>query len=204
MAFFIEQIPLAVVQLALVVGSKHFLYEAKASMKVIVGSLNPIKIAAVKQSFHRHWPDVQVTGTAVDTGVSEMPKSDKECIAGATNRAQAALQLSDAEFGVGLEGGVNPEPHGLMLVGWVVIVRSDGTESIGCTAKNPLPKTLADRILAGEELGPVMDDVLSDHNTSQKGGASGALTAGLVQRQDKFAMAVAYALAPFVAPEFYS
>jgi len=172
-------------------------------MKVIVGSLNPIKIASVKQSFQRHWPDVQVSGAAVDTGVSAMPKSDEECIAGATNRARAALRLSDNEFGVGLEGGVNPEPHGLMLVGWVVIVRRDETKSIGCTAKIPLPKKLADRILNGEELGPVMDDVLSDHNTSQKGGASGALTAGLVPRQDKFAMAVAYALSPFVAPELY-
>ena len=125
------------------------------------------------------------------------------CRVGAINRAKLALKNSDTDFGVGLEGGVNPETSGLMLLGWVAIVHRDGRESVGCTCKIPLPKVLADRVLAGEELGPVMDDVLQEKHTKHKGGASGALTEGLVMRQDKFAMAVAYALAPFVAPEFY-
>jgi inosine/xanthosine triphosphatase len=172
-------------------------------MQVVVGSTNPIKVAAVEVSFLRQWPSAKVVGSAVETGVSEMPMSDEECVSGARNRARLALQQSDAEFGVGLEGGVNPEASGLMLLGWVAIVHRDGQESVGCTAKIPLPKLLAVRILAGEELGPVMDDVLGEKHTAQKGGASGALTNGLVMRQDKFAMAVAYALAPFVAPEFY-
>jgi inosine/xanthosine triphosphatase len=113
------------------------------------------------------------------------------------------MEQLETEFGVGLEGGVNEEAAGLMLLGWVVILNRDGTESVACTAKIPLPKMLAERILSGEELGPVMDEVLSETDTAKKGGASGALTAGLVMRQDKFQMAVAYALAPFVAPQFY-
>ena len=132
-----------------------------------------------------------------------MPMSDQECLDGARNRAIAARDALDADFGVGLEGGVNPEPAGLMLLGWVVIVARDSVESVACTAKIPLPELLARRIMAGEELGPVMDDILKVTGTAKKGGASGALTAGLVMRQDKFEMAVAYALAPFVAPQFY-
>jgi len=62
---------------------------------------------------------------------------------------------------------------------------------------------IAERILAGEELGPVMDELLNDRNVKKKGGAVGALTAGLVPRREAFAIAVAYALAPFVAPGFY-
>lgn len=132
-----------------------------------------------------------------------MPMSDDECLSGARNRAKQALKEVTADFGVGLEGGVNQESAGLMLLGWVVIVSKQGTESVSCTAKIPLPDMLATRILGGEELGPVMDQVLSEKDTAKKGGASGALTAGLVLRQDKFEMAVAYALAPFVAPQFY-
>jgi inosine/xanthosine triphosphatase len=48
-----------------------------------------------------------------------------------------------------------------------------------------------------------MDELLGEENIKQKGGAVGALTAGLVQREQAFALAVAYALAPFVAPHFY-
>jgi non-canonical (house-cleaning) NTP pyrophosphatase len=57
--------------------------------------------------------------------------------------------------------------------------------------------------LNGRELGPLMDELLGEENIKQKGGAVGALTAGLVPRSDTFAVAVAYALAPFVAREFY-
>ena len=174
------------------------------SISVAVGSLNPVKINAVRGAFVRQWPDVAVTGIEVDTGVSVMPMSDDECLTGARNRAKLARESSDADFGVGLEGGVNREAAGLMLLGWVVIVHRDGRESVACTAKIPLPKMLADRVLAGEELGPVMDDVLKATGTAKKGGASGALTAGLVMREAKFEMAVAYGLAPFVAPQFYS
>lgn len=173
------------------------------SISVAVGSFNPVKINAVRGAFVRQWPNAAVSGIEVDTGVSAMPMSDEECLSGARNRAKMARESSNADFGVGLEGGVNQEATGLMLLGWVVIVHRDGTESVSCTAKIPLPKMLADRILAGEELGPVMDDVLKVTGTAKKGGASGALTASLVMRQAKFEMAVAYALAPFVAPQFY-
>ena len=165
--------------------------------------MNPVKINAVRGAFVRWQPDASVSGVEVDTGVSAMPMSDKECLTGARNRAKLALEKNNSDFGVGLEGGVNKEDAGLMLLGWVVIVHRDGRESVSCTSKIPLPKMLADRVLAGEELGPVMDDVLNATGTAKKGGASGALTAGLVMRQEKFEMAVAYALAPFVAPQFY-
>ncbi len=172
-------------------------------MRIAVGSKNPVKVAAVKAAFSRQWPECEVVGVSVDTGVSEMPMSDAECIDGARNRAQAALVQADAEFGVGLEGGVNHESAGLMLLGWVVIVRRDGAEGVACSAKIPLPPAIADRVMDGEELGPVMDDILQETGTAKRGGASGALSNNLVLRQDKFAMAVAYALSPFVAPQFY-
>lgn len=172
-------------------------------MLIAVGSKNPVKIAAVQAAFSRQWPACTVVGLDVDTGVSEMPMSDAECIDGARNRAQAVLAQSEAAFGVGLEGGVNAEPAGLMLLGWVVIVHRNGREGIACSAKIPLPQMLAARVQAGEALGPVMDDVLHETNTAQRGGASGALSNGLVLRKDKFEMAVAYALSPFVAPQFY-
>lgn len=132
-----------------------------------------------------------------------MPMSDAECIAGARNRAIAARQQTAADLGVGLEGGVHPDEIGLLLVGWVVVCDGTGREGIGAAGRLPLPPVIARRVTAGAELGPLMDELLGEENIKQKGGAVGALTAGLVQREQAFALAVAYALAPFVAPHFY-
>jgi len=172
-------------------------------MKIAVGSTNPVKVAAVREMVLRHWPEAEVIPVAVETGVSEMPMSDAESLSGARNRAHAARAIANADLGIGLEGGVNPEAIGLVLHGWVVAVDGNGRTGIGGAGRLPLPEAIAKRVLAGEELGPVMDDILGQTDVRKKGGAVGALTAGLVMRQDAFALGVAYALAPFVAAQLY-
>ena len=172
-------------------------------MNVAVGSTNPAKLEAVRAAILRVWPDAQVAGVAVPSGVSEMPLSDAECLAGACNRARAARASLAADLGVGLEGGVQRQEDMLFLVGWVVVCAADGREGLAGTARLPLPALIAERVAAGEELGLVMDDLLDEHKSNHRGGAVGALTAGLVMRGEAFAMAVSYALAPFVAGEFY-
>ncbi|MGD8807731.1 MAG: inosine/xanthosine triphosphatase [Chloroflexota bacterium] len=172
-------------------------------MKIAVGSNNPVKIEAVRSVVARVWPQAEIIPVKVASGVPAMPMSDADCLAGARNRARAAQAVTQASLGLGLEGGVNPEPAGLMLLGWVVAVDGQGREGVGGGARLPLPSSIARRVLAGAELGPVMDEILGQKNVKQKGGAVGALTAGLVLREDTFALAVAYALAPFVSPRFY-
>lgn len=172
-------------------------------MLIAVGSTNPAKLSAVHQTIVRVWPDADIQGIAVPSSVAAMPMSDAACIAGARNRAQAARLALNAELGVGLEGGVNPEPDGLMLLGWVVITHADGREGLASTPRLPLPPLIANRILAGEELGPVMDDILGETKSNHRGGAIGALTGGLVPRDAAFAIAVAYALAPFTASTYF-
>jgi inosine/xanthosine triphosphatase len=129
--------------------------------------------------------------------------SDEETQTGARNRAIAAREALAADFGVGLEGGVQEEPFGWVLHGWVVIVVGDGRIGIGGCPRLQLPDHIARRVQNGEELGDVMDDILNDHNIKQKGGAVGALTNNLVVRGEAFSTAVAYALAPFVSPDLY-
>lgn len=172
-------------------------------MQVAVGSTNPVKVTAVTTHISRVWPEAVITPVPAASGVSHMPLTDAETLAGARNRALAAQKALGADLGVGLEGGVHPEPFGLVLQGWVVIVDRHGRTGIGGCARLPLPPAIAVRVQAGEELGQVIDDILNDHNTKQKGGAVGALTQSLVVRGEAFATAVAYALAPFVSAELY-
>ena len=171
--------------------------------KIAVGSINPVKVGAVQQVIERVWPHAEMFSVDAASGVSSMPMSDQECIAGARQRALLVLKEPGVELGLGLEGGVNRDPEGLMLLGWVVAIDHSGRDGVGGGARLPLPKHIARRVLSGEELGPVMDELLGQSDVKQKGGAVGALTNGLVLRRETFAVAVAYALAPFVSPHFY-
>ena len=172
-------------------------------MKIAVGSTNPVKVTAVRHTVLRIWPEAEIIPVSVPSGVSDMPMTDEETLTGARNRAMVARAALDADFGIGLEGGVHPEPFGLTLHGWVVVVDGNGRIGIGGGGRLPLPEQIAQKVLAGTELGHVMDDLLGDHNSKQKGGAVGALTNGLILREETFALAVAYALAPFVSPHLY-
>lgn len=171
--------------------------------KISVGTTNPSKIEAVAMKARIQWPNCEIVPIKAPSGVSDMPLSDAECIEGAKNRAIYALKNSTTDLGVGLEGGVMMMPDGMMLVGWVAIIDRNNTCGLGSSARIPLPEFIAERVRNGEELGPVMDDVVSEHNTKHRGGASGILSGGLAKRSESFATAVAYALSPFVVPHFY-
>ena len=171
--------------------------------KIAVGSTNPAKVKAVRAKARIVWPACEIVPVKALSGVSDMPMSDNECIMGAKNRAQYCLDTTDADLGVGLEGGVTIMPDGMMLVGWVAILDRKGKLGLGSSARIPLPEFIADRVAQGEELGPVMDNVVNEHNTKQRGGAAGILSGGLTSRGEVFATAVAYALSPFVVPQFY-
>ncbi len=173
-------------------------------MKIAVGSNNPVKVGAVRSVVLQIWPQIQILPVSVNPGVRPMPLSDKECITGARNRAQAALEMTGSDMGVGLEGGVNSGPVGLMLLGWVAIIDSNRREGVGGTARIPLPQGIARRVRDGDELGDVIDEILGEEDIKMRGGTVGALTSGLVLRKDAFAMAVAFALSPFLVPSFHS
>jgi non-canonical (house-cleaning) NTP pyrophosphatase len=42
-------------------------------MKIAVGSINPVKVAAVRQVTARVWPDAVFTQIAAESGVSNIP-----------------------------------------------------------------------------------------------------------------------------------
>ena len=95
-------------------------------MIVVVASENPAKILAVKQAFEAAFQiPVHTQGIAVSSGVSEQPLSDEETFQGALNRARNARQaLPDANFWVGIEGGIEDTPKGMDAFGWAYVCSS--------------------------------------------------------------------------------
>ncbi|WP_458185151.1 inosine/xanthosine triphosphatase [Haladaptatus sp. NG-WS-4] len=173
-------------------------------MRVGVGSRNPVKVAAVEtvlDARETRRESVAVESVAVESGVPEQPFGERETITGAENRARHAL--SGRDLGVGLEGGVTdvPDTDGLYLTMWAAVTDGE-TMGRGSGPRLLLPESVARRIRNGEELGPVMDDVLGESDVAKKQGAAGALTDGIIDRQEALEHAVAGALAPFVT-DFY-
>ena len=171
--------------------------------RVVVGSTNPVKIAAVAAVLARTGSRARVDGIAVPSGVRDQPEGDAETIRGATQRAAAALRESGADLAVGLEGGVVEEDGHMRTCAWAVVVSRDGRTGVGGSLAMPLPDRVAALVRDGVELGHAMDRVTGGHDTKRGAGAVGILTAGLVDRQRAYEALVAYALAPFLSPDYY-
>ncbi|WP_345460636.1 inosine/xanthosine triphosphatase [Deinococcus carri] len=173
----------------------------KEAPLVRVGSLNPAKIQPVRDVFGAWWPGAGVEGVAVPSGVPDQPIGEAQTREGAVNRARAALAtLEDGEgWGVGLEGGVTFSGADGWLFGIVAVAcRRAGQVrlEVSRTADLRLPPLVAARVRAGEELGPVMDEVLGTSGIKRGAGSVGALTGGLVTRADVWRQAVALAATP--------
>lgn len=173
--------------------------------RVVVGSSNPVKLAAVRAVLERFLQNVHVSGLAVESGVAAQPMGDEETQIGAETRARSALALTDATLAVGLEGGVVVLADGQMRTcAWAVAVDRDGVRGIGGSLAMPLPESVASRIRAGEELGYAMDAVANTVGTKHGRGAVGILTAGLIDRQRAYETLVTYAFAPWLASDYFA
>jgi inosine/xanthosine triphosphatase len=169
-----------------------------------IGSKNRVKIAAVESVLLRAGWTTKVTGVEVASGVPDQPMGDEETIAGARTRAIAARRQLDADLGVGIEGGCIETEHGMSTCAWVVIVDRHERASVGGSLHMPLPKRVADLVRQGVELGHAIDRISGELNTKQGAGAVGFLTAGLVDRQRAYEPLIAYALSPFLAPDWWA
>jgi len=176
-------------------------------LKVLVGSLNPVKIEAVREVFAAHFAVVEVEGYEVASGVAAMPAGD-DTFAGAENRVRSLLALNwernlGAAYCVGLEGGM-AEWHGRWLsFGVLCIGDAAGRLGFGVSPMYELPPGIIAALAGGEELGTVIDRLSGQHNTKQRGGAIGYLTQGRVDRRLLYAQGLEMALVPFLNPEMY-
>ena len=88
-------------------------------MHIVVASRNPVKVDATRRAFNELFPEVslEVGSVEVESGVSDQPVSDEETRRGARTRAMNASQAEpDADFWVGMEGGIEVIDNQLMAL----------------------------------------------------------------------------------------
>lgn len=172
---------------------------------VIVASKNPVKINCVQSAFEQMFDNekIEVAGISVLSGVPDQPMTNKETLDGAKNRAvNAQSEMGDADYWVGIEGGIEDTPDGMEAFAWVVIL-SKNQKGQSRTSTFYLPPKVRGLVLNGMELGHANDQVFDKHNSKQKGGAVGSLTKGFLGRTEYYKQAVTLALIPFVNEKLY-
>ena len=138
--------------------------------------------------------------------MSAQPQSDAETLQGARQRAaNAQEQVPEADFWVGVEGGVDGLPgksETLLAFAWVVVLSA---EQRGCarTGAFVLPVPVAKLVSSGLELGEADDQVFGTQGSKQHNGAVGLLTHDTLTRDGFYAQAVQLALIPFINPHLY-
>lgn len=168
-------------------------------INIVVGSENPGKIEAVKIGFRALFPheELNIQGVTVSSGIPDQPMGDAETLQGALNRATNARETTpDADYAVGLEGGVDDTGTEMAAFAWIAVVSKEGLLGKGKTGTFFLPKEIATLIRSGIELGKANDMFFSVTNSKHAGGAVGILTQGALNRPEYYAQAVILALIP--------
>lgn len=181
----------------------------KQVLKVMVGSLNPVKVNAVRSAVATVFTDrlVECQGMAAPSGVADQPMTAGETRQGAVNRVAFCRadshQGEKADLYVAIEGGVDQFEYGPATFAYVVIA-DHNRQIVGRSAILPLPGVVFEALQQGEELGDVMDRLFNTDNIKQKGGAIGLLTKGHATRESAYTQALILALAPFIYAELYT
>ena len=163
--------------------------------------MNPVKIDATRAAFATQFPaaELELLPIDVDSGAGDQPDSDAATRQGARTRAVAARQaMPEADFWVGLEGGIEIIDEQLMAFAWMAIQGNAGELSEARSATLPLPPTVKQFVDNGMELGEANDRVFATVNSKQAGGAYGLLTDGLYTRESIYCQTLILALIPFV------
>ncbi len=166
---------------------------------IIIASRNPVKITAVRKGFLRMFPEAAFTfrGVELPSGVGDQPMSDAETRRGARNRAgRAAAAFPQADYWVGIEGGLHPDGETFLALAWVCVLSAAGGRGEARTGAFHIPPPVAALVRQGMELGDADDVVFGENNSKQKNGAVGLLTGNLIDRARFYEQAVILALIP--------
>ena len=160
---------------------------------IAVGSLNHVKVEAVRAVMERIYGDVRITAVDVPSGVPEQPK-EGATREGAVNRASAAL--GDHDMAVGIEAGVFERVDGLIDVQYCAVLDREGRLTVGTGPGFQYPPPVASLVRSGLTVGQAMKGVFGETDIGSKQGAVGFLSKGLLDRRTLTEQAVTAAMIP--------
>jgi inosine/xanthosine triphosphatase len=180
---------------------------------IVVGSTRPAKVEAARTAIEvvarvdERFCQTTIQSIDLTNVAPTMPMTDRAILDGARLRAQVLsdrVRGPEAQLTIGVEGGLDPLPSDsgrYVLKTWAAV--TDGTRwGYGSGGAIMVPDAVTREVLAGRELGDVVDEVVGAAVRGTRG-AWGILTRDLVGRQHSFTIAILAALAPFYNPALY-
>ena len=173
-------------------------------MYIVIGSTSPVKVNATKQAFGTYFDEIEVKALPLVSGVKAFPTSDEETLQGALNRAKKACSLEpEAEFAVGIEGGLSKLDN-YVLVKQIAVVIKDDIIGIGVSAGYVAPEGLIRQLnMASDESRKIIDSYFGREEILSKEGVIGVMTNEVLNRTRVTKDAVICALTRFINPQFY-
>jgi inosine/xanthosine triphosphatase len=130
--------------------------------------------------------------------------TEEETLKGAINRIEnISKEVPDADFWVGIEGGLEEIEGEMEAFAWMVVKSKEGRIGKGRSASFFLPKNIVRLIKAGKDLSEADDLVFGRTNSKLTNGAVGILTDDVVTRTTYYESGMILALIPFRKPELY-
>ena len=170
--------------------AKNGRYDVK---DIVVGSLNRVKIEAVRSVMERIYGDVRITAADVDSGVPPQPFGD-ETREGAVNRARKAL--GGHEMSVGIEAGVFEMKDGLFDFQYCAILDDGDHITIGVGPGFKYPEDISELVRNGHTVGDAVKMIHGNADIGKGQGAVGLLSGGLLDRKTLTEQSVTAAMIP--------
>ncbi len=176
-------------------------------MKILIGTKNPGKIEGANKAFSRYFQDVEITGIAVSSDVSEQPLND-EIFLGAKNRIKNLKEFAKenkvyADFFVAIESGITNKLGRWMIVNIAVIEDNKKFESFGMSPGFPVPQKYVEDIIK-TELGVVLDKIFEKTDMAKGKGGINSLTHEEISRIDLTEYAFIMALTKYINGALWS
>ncbi|MDD2891585.1 MAG: inosine/xanthosine triphosphatase [Candidatus Gracilibacteria bacterium] len=174
-------------------------------MKIAIGTTSSPKVAGVQEAvavcpyFKDIRDTIEYVLEKVPSDVSDMPLSLEVTLEGARNRAMNLRKKGiEADFYVGIEGGVWSVLDKKVLGGTIYIMNKAGEGHFGISQVMEVP-SLIEKMLyeEGKELGPVMEALKGSVHSRSEEGSMGAWSDNMLVRKDEFSLAFKAAIAPF-------
>ncbi len=172
------------------------------TVRVRVGTSNPVKIESVERVLDRIFDRLEVEGRSVDSGVPPQPRG-AEALRGAIGRARAVR--GEADLGIGIEAGL------ISLEGTEVIVdvqfcavvdRADRL-TLGTGPGFQHPRVVLEAVDADRTVGEALEALTGLTDIGRREGAIGFLTEGRLTRRELTESAVLMAMVPRIRRDLY-
>lgn len=150
-------------------------------MKFILGSASEVKKEILEKALQELYlkPDIEAVGA--DSEITDQPLDKDATLMGSKNRARNAKKGNpDADFWIGLEGGLHDYGEGYHLVTYACLLDSKENEFIGSGTEIALPQAVTQRVEKGELFGQAIREYAKSH----------AIDENLVSREVPFTQAI--------------